>query len=1027
MGTEPHVFPLAVRLDAANQCVWRDSVSIPLTPKSFTVLRYLMERSGQLVTKEELLNAAWPSIYVSDAALKVCIRRLRQTLGDQSHPPRYIETVHWRGYRFVGQVAGRAELSIVSPALDQPVFHHEVGVLPARQRPQPDSHIQPFLLDQATVLPSDPPLVGRDAELQHFSRCFEKIQRGDRHTLFVTGPPGIGKTAIVEAFLAEVGQNQRLWVAQGQCIEHYGAGESYLPVLDALYRLCRLPGGESLLSGLRRYAPMWLAQLPSLLTPTERKNLRRELHGSSRERMLREMAEAIEILTADAPLILVLEDLHWSDHATLDLLSFLARRREPARLFMLCVYRPEELARHSHPLKNLKHDLQTHRRSEELSIAPLSPEMIGSYLEARFPRHTFPPVLVAQLHRRTGGNPLFLVNVVDHLVTRGVIASEEQLWRLQGALEDIQTETPASIQQIVEMQIDRLEPEERRILEVASVAGMDFSSAAVAAGMDADIAEVETCCEELARRGQFLRTHNTEEWPDATVAARYEFIHSLYQQVWYERVSAGRRTRLHQRIGERYENAYGNRVREIAAELALHFEHGRDFPRAIRYRYFAAENAARRFGYQEAVTHLTSGLDLLATQPATAERDQQEIILQCALGAACLAIQGFAAPAVDKAYARARFLCQQREATPILASALHHLWFYYFVRAELPTAQALAEQFGQLAQQEQSPALQLEADRALGQTLYFLGALPQAREHLERSITLYDSNKHDTHIFLYGQDPGVVSLAQNARTLCLLGHLDQAVQQAEAAITLAKKIAHPYSLALAQYHAAMVHHTRRDIQRTQAIVEAPVALSPEHGLPYWLSLMQVLKGWTFAHQGDYETGIHMMQQGLLASREAGATLNHPYALVLLAEVYGAIGETQQGLMLLHEAQQIVELKAGYFYQAEMFRLQGELTLQQEVPDWKMQFSSSHISFGPQASSQVMTEAEGYFLKAIEVARGQQARLFELRAVLSLSHLWNRQGKKREAYNRLAAVFAWFTEGVDCVDLQEARTLLNELF
>jgi predicted ATPase/DNA-binding winged helix-turn-helix (wHTH) protein len=1027
MDTEPHVFSLAVRLDAANQCVWRDRVSIPLTPKSFTVLSYLMERSGQLVTKEELLNAAWPSIYVSDAALKVCIRRLRQALGDQSHPPRYIETVHWRGYRFIGQVTGSTELSLVSPALDRPLAHHEVGVLPAPERLQSDSYLPPFPLDSATEIPDDPPLVGRDAELQHLSRCFEKIERGNRHTLFITGPPGIGKTAIVDAFLAEVGHNQRLWIAQGQCIEHYGAGESYLPVLDALYRLCRLPGGESLLSGLRRYAPMWLAQLPSLLTPTERKDLRRELHGSSRERMLREMAEAIEVLTADAPLILVLEDLHWSDHATLDLLSFLARRRESARLLMLCVYRPEELARHSHPLKNLKHDLQTHRHCEELTITPLSPEMISSYLDARFPRHTFPLVLAAQLHRRTDGNPLFLVNMVDHLVARGAIASEEQLWRVQGALEDIQTETPASIQQIVETQIDRLEPEERRILEVASVAGMDFSSAAVAAGMDADIAEVETYCEELARRGQFLRTYDTEEWPDATVAARYEFMHSLYQQVWYERVSAGRRARLHQRIGERYENAYGNRVREIAAELAIHFEHGRDFPRAIRYRYFAAENAARRFGYQEAITHLTKGLDLLSTQPATAERDQQEIILQCALGAACLAIHGFAAPEVGKAYARARSLCQQREATSILAPALHSLWFYYFVRAELATAKALAEQFGQLAQREQSPALQLEADRELGQTLYFLGALPQAREHLERNITRYDANKHDTHIFLYGQDPGVVSLAQNARTLCLLGYLDQAVQQAEAAITLAKKIEHPYSLALAQYHAAMVHHARRDVQRTRATVEASVALSPEHGLPYWLSLMQVLKGWTFAHQGDYETGIHMMQQGLLASQEAGATLNHPYSLVLLAEAYGTIGKIEQGLRLLGEAQQSVEWKVGYCYQAEMFRLQGELTLQQEAQDWKTQFSSAQASVNSQASSQVMLEAEGYFLKALEVARGQQARLFELRAVVSLSRLWNRQGKKREAYNRLATVYAWFTEGLDSIDLQEAQALLNELF
>lgn len=1022
MGTEPHVFPLAIHLDMANQCVWRDRVSIPLTPKSFTVLRYLMERAGQLVTKEELLNAAWPSIYVSDAALKVCIRRLRQALGDQSHPPRYIETVHWRGYRFVGQVAGSRELPVVSSSLDSSEAHPEVEVSPAMPfyaSSNTQTVYQPSYSAPPTASLGESLLIGRDAELRQIVQCFEQTLSGNRSTLFVTGPPGIGKTAIVEAFLGDVSRTHRLWVAQGQCIEHYGAGESYLPVLEALSRLCRLPRGEILLAVLRRYAPMWLAQLPSLLTPTERKHLRRELHGSSRERMLREMAEAIEAFTAEIPLILVLEDLHWSDHATLDLLSFLARRREPARFFMLGVYRPEELARHSHPLKNIRNDIHSHRRGEEMTVAPLSPTMIDVYLHERFPRHTFPSVLTSLLHKRTGGNPLFLVNVIDHLVSRGLIVFTDQLWSLRGAPEDIQTETPASIQQIIEAQIDRLNLEERRILEAASVAGMDFSAAAVAAGMNVEIAEIETCCEELARRGQFLRAHQTEEWPDATVAARYEFMHSLYQQVWYERVTVGRRTQLHQRIGERYEEAYGARVREIAAELAVHFEQGRDLSRAIRYRYFAAENAARRFGYQEAISHLTRGLDLLSTQPATMARDQQEFILCCALGATQFALQGYATPAVEQAYTRAHLLSRYLEADPILAPALHSLWFYYLVRAEFPTAQVLAEQLSQLARQENNPALQLEADRELGQTFYFLGAFPKARHYLERSIEFYDPHQHGGHIFLYGQDPGVGSLAQHARTLCLLGYLDQAVQQAEAAINLAQNIAHPYSLAIAQYHAAMVHHARRDLKRTQAIVEAPVALTPEHGLPYWLSLMQVLKGWAFAHLGDYEIGIQMMRQGLTASREAGVTLNYPYSLVLLAEVHGARGEPQQGLTLLHEAQYIVEQKAGYFYQAEMLRLQGELTLQQAVHNWKAQALMLATSNEAQAA------AEQYLLKAIEVARGQQARVFELRAVLSLSRLWRKQGKKQEAYDRLAAVYDWFTEGFESMDLQEARTLLNE--
>jgi predicted ATPase len=737
------------------------------------------------------------------------------------------------------------------------------------------------------------------------------------------------------------------------------------------------------------------------------------------------MAEALEALTEEVTLILVLEDLHWSDYATLDLASFLARRSEPARLLILGVYRAEELAQPGHPLKSIRHNLHTRHQCQEIAIPPLSLEAIGEYLQARFPGHAFPPVLSALLSKRTGGNPLFLVTMLEHLVTRGLIASHESGWRLNGALEDVQTETPGSIQQIIAAQIDRLTTEEQNVLEVASVVGMDFSAAAVAAGLAADVIAVETCCEGLARRGQFLRAQGLEEWPDGTVAARYEFMHSLYQQAWYERVTAARRVQLHRRIGERGEQAYGNQVRKIAAELAVHFERGRNVQRAVLYRYHAADNAMYRFGHQEAIAHLTTGLELLSTQPATPERDQQEIALQSALGAARLATQGYTEPAVEQAYARAHALCQQVETPLELAPALHGLWLYYLARAEFSTAQTFAARLLQVAQQEQSRALLLEAERVLGQTLYFLGNLPEARQYLESSCKRYDAQEHAAHIFLYGQDPGVVSLAQNARTLSLMGYPDHAIQQAEAAIALAKEVAHPYSLALAQYQAAVIYHTQRDLQRLQAILEAAVALSPEHGIPYWLSSMQVLKGWLLANQGNRQAGIEVMRQGLTVSQEIGTALNRPYSLALLAEMYGASGEAPEGLGLLHDAAQSVEKTSGYFHQAEIYRLAGELTLQKEARDWRLETSSS----SPQASSlkpQVSSEAEAYFHKAIEIAQRQEAKLLELRAGVSLSRLWRRQGKVAQARQLLTTLYGWFTEGFNTVDLQEARTLLEEI-
>jgi DNA-binding winged helix-turn-helix (wHTH) protein/predicted ATPase len=1010
MGTEPHVSSSPVRLDLTNQFVWREGVSIALTPKAFAVLRYLMERPGQLVVKEELLNAAWPGVYVGDAALKVCIRRLRQALGDVTHPPRYIETVHWRGYRFIGPLAAEE-----TPAsLHQ--LRHRRGLSSA-------DAATPSATESAwtTPLPLAPEAVveeerfsgcvGREAEFQKLRQWLSKAQQGRRQTLFLTGPAGSGKTTLVDAFLARVAADRGVPVARGQCVEQYGAGEAYLPIFEAFHRLSRASSGaHTFLSVLRRHAPTWLLQMPDLLTAAERKRLLRAVQGSSRERILREMAEAIEAFTANETLIIVMEDLHWSDYATLDFLSFLARRQEPARLLLLGVYRSEEFTQSGHPLRQIKHELQARRQCEELALAPLSLAAVKEYLAQRFPRQDFPPLLPQVLQRRTGGNPLFLSHVVDHLVDRGLLIEGPQGWRLHGVLDDVQSETPVDIQQMIEAQLERFPLRARQVLEVASVAGLEFSAATVAAGLEAGIDEVEICCEEAARRGLFLRRQGVGEWPDGTVATRYEFLHALYQETLYDRVTAGRRMQLHQRIGERGEQAYGERAQEIAAELAVHFERGRDLPRAILYRQHAAARAMRRFGYQEAIAHLTKGLALLGRQAESQERGQQEIALQNALGAASVAIHGYASPEVEHAYGRARELCASAGVTASLDLALRGLWAFYLTRAELQTAHSLAEQLRQVAQQAHNPALLLEADRELGQTLYFLGELPGARLALERGIDCYDSRTHAAHIFLYGQDPGVVCLAHNARTLCLMGLLDQARQQADEAIRLAHQVQHPFSLALAYYHAAVVHFMCRDAQRGDDLIEAACALSLEHAFPYWLSSARMLKGWALIPQGRVDEGESLFQQGRAAYQATGAELNGPYSLALLADSYGALGRTTEGLDVLGQALQRANRNTGHFYLAEIYRLQGELVA---------------VGTNGARTEESLRRAESCLLKASDIAARQGARLLELRAVRSLYQLWRGQRKAQQARAQLASVYAQFTEGFDSLDLQEAKILLGE--
>ena len=449
-------------LDLVNECLRQGEQEISLTRKAFAVLRYLVEHPGRLVTKQELLEAVWSQTYVSEGVLTNCILRLRKVLADDARIPHFIETVHGRGYRLITPL----------PLDSQSVSSSKFQV--------------PSLATQHSALRTQHSvLVGREAELQQLRVSLEQALEGVRQLVFVTGEPGIGKTTVEEAFLEQVAAEGTVWIGRGQCIEHYGAGEAYMPVLEALGRLCREPGGERLLALLSQHAPTWLVQMPALLSATELEALQRQIEGATQERMLREMAEAVEAVTAERPLVLVLEDLHWSDVSTLELLALLARRREPARLLVLGTYRPVEMLGQEHPLRAVKQELQLHGQCEELRLGALSAEDVREYLAGRFAGSALPAGLAQAIHRRTSGNPLFMVNVVEDLIAQGGLAEVEGRWVLNAAVEVLESRVPESLQQMIERQIERLSAEEQRVLEVASVAGAEFSAAAVAAGVEA--------------------------------------------------------------------------------------------------------------------------------------------------------------------------------------------------------------------------------------------------------------------------------------------------------------------------------------------------------------------------------------------------------------------------------------------------------------------------------------------------------------------------------------------------------------
>jgi DNA-binding winged helix-turn-helix (wHTH) protein len=376
--------PLSLRLDAVNAQVWQGARLLKLTPKAFAVLHYLQERPGQLVIKDELMRVVWADTVVSDGVLAASIRELRKELNDDPRAPQYLQTVHRRGYRFIGHGVS-AQSSVVSTEEERQKA--KIGVRDLG--PGADSSPQtPSLKRQA------PSIVGRESELSHLYSLFAKALQGERQLGFITGEAGIGKTTLINAFRQRLVSSPlapspkplapRMWMAVGQCIEYYGVGEAYLPVLEALGRLCRGPEGAQLITLLTKHAPTWLVQMPSLLAAGELEALLHKTQGVTRERMLRELAEALEVITAERPLILVLEDLHWSDLSTLDLLSMIARRTEPARLLIISTYRPVDVIVREHPLQTVKQELLLHGQCQELALELLSEAAILDYLSARF-------------------------------------------------------------------------------------------------------------------------------------------------------------------------------------------------------------------------------------------------------------------------------------------------------------------------------------------------------------------------------------------------------------------------------------------------------------------------------------------------------------------------------------------------------------------------------------------------------------------------------------------------------------------
>src|SRR5918992_4976299 len=584
------------RLDPSRVSLWRDAEEVALPPKVFDLLCYLVQHAGEVVTKDQLLDEVWQRRFVSESSLKSCMNELRKALADDVKAPRYIATVARRGYRFI------APVSQIEPAHEAPILGEPV--------PLPEGLSRRW--------------VKRASLLARLQPLWRSSLQGARQLVFLTGEAGMGKTTLIEMFLAEIAE-QAPSVLHARCVEHFGQGEALLPLLEAIEHQCRTESGAALIGRLRRHAPVWLAQLPSVLTSEEREALQREILGANRERMLREGCVLLEELCSAAPLMLVVEDLHWSDHATLDFLALLTQRNLPARLLVLASYRPGDAVFHTHPVTTLHQELHGRGLGIELSIEPFSPADAEEFLVLRFPGSPIPHSVVQALYAQTGGHPLFLANLVEYLVA-------QRQWSPQNSSITLNRALPDTVRRVIDREIERLSAEEQRVLGIASAIGVEFSVPLLSAVVEAELIDMDRCCDGLVRRGRVLLAAGLEECSDGTVVGRYAFRHALYVEVLYQRLGGSGLIRLHRRIGECLEGLHDTPPPTVVAELDLHFEGGRDWVRAVHYLRQAAKHSAHRFANPEALAYLERALGRVQHLPAEQQtKARSELLRQSAM------------------------------------------------------------------------------------------------------------------------------------------------------------------------------------------------------------------------------------------------------------------------------------------------------------------------------------------------------------------------------------------------------------
>ncbi|MGD2144417.1 MAG: BTAD domain-containing putative transcriptional regulator [Anaerolineae bacterium] len=924
--------------------------------------------------------------------------------------------------------------------------------------PEPPLIFQvPGFLEEGAEEVEPPVFVARERELARLDSFLEGALRGHGCVVFVAGGPGEGKTALLAEFARRaMDAHPDLLVARGECSAYAGVGDPYLPFRDVMEMLAGdvearwaagaisrdharrlwelLPStvevlltagasligtllhGEALLSRAAAVLPHrvdWLERLQALT--------RRARNGPvdlQQSFLFKQFTSVLRALADRHPLVLVLDDVQWADKASIGMLFHLGRRLAGKRILIACAYRPEEVALgragERHPLEKALHEFrrtlgdvwveldradQTEGRRFVDAFLGTEPNRLGEgFREALF--------------HRTEGHPLFTIELLRAMQERGDLVRDAEGRWVEGPRLDWET-LPARVEAVIAQRIGRLAPPLRAVLRVASVEGEQFTGEVVARVRSTDEQEMlRRLSRELDRQHRLIRAQSIVRI-DRQVLSSYRFRHILFQRYLYSSLDEGERVRLHEQVGTALEVLYGaqEQVAAIAVQLALHFQKARITEKAIRYLRQAGERAIQLSAYHEAIAHLTRGLALLKSLPDCRgeddrlDRAHQELAFQMSLGIAWTGGSGTQAPEVRSAYTEARELCKQTGTTSQLCQVLGELSVHYYVRAEHRRALEMAGEALGIAQQAKDPLLAAVCHWYMGIVLFSLGEYKGARAHLQETISFYEPQQHHRHLVsLRGSDVGVSALAYDACCLWSLGYPEQAAKRSEEALALARELDHAFSQADVLYYAGcMFNDMRRNAQALRQSAEELAGLSTD-AMPGWSAAAVCFRGEALVRLGQIREGIARIRDGVAALESSGELCYLSGDLRSLAEALAVAGRPEEALTTVAEALALVEETDERHWETELHRVRGELLLAQ----------------GDEAGARAALH------KAVEVARRQQAKSWELRATVSLCRLWQQQGRREEARRRLDEVYGWFTEGLDTADLVEAKRLLEEL-